>query len=145
MTTPASSPARAHVACGFPNGATALAAHYRSHEESWPGGFHRDAEQDQEVLARNPLPPAALKLRDLRVNGHRVTYDGDLAMAFRLDDLGSLIAFAGYNCRSIAIDGREFTFASAPVAAHRLGARAARKARPRRRCPWKSGCSAKRR
>ena len=104
------------MACGFPNGTTALAAHYRAHEETWPGGFHRDAKQDQEALAKNPLPPAALELRDLRVNGHRVTYDGELAMAFRLDDLGALIAFAGYKCRKIAINGREFTFASAPVA-----------------------------
>jgi len=105
-----------YVACAFPNGATALAAHYRTHEEAWPGGFHRDAKQDQEVLVRNPLPPAGLKLHELRVNGHQVTYDGDLAVAFRLDDSGALVAFAGYNCRKIALDGREFTFASAPVA-----------------------------
>ncbi|MGO8676854.1 MAG: hypothetical protein ACLQVX_13405 [Limisphaerales bacterium] len=103
------------VACRFPNGATALAAHYRAHEESWPGGFHRDAAQDQEILSRNPLPPAALALRDFQVNGHRVTFDGELAMAFRLDDRGSLVAFAGSNCRSITIDGREFVFASKPL------------------------------
>ena len=46
--------------------------------------------QDQEILARNPLPPATLALRDFRVNGHRVTFDGELAMAFRLDGAGSL-------------------------------------------------------
>jgi hypothetical protein len=103
------------VACRFPNGATALAAHYRSHEESWPGGFHRDAAQDAEILARNPLPAATLTLRDFRVNGHRVTFDGELAMSFRLDDTGSLVAFAGHNCRNIILDGREFVFASTPL------------------------------
>jgi hypothetical protein len=103
------------VACRFPNGATALAAHYRTHQESWPGGFHRDAAQDREILARNPLPPATLALRDSQVNGHRVTFEGELAMAFRLDSTGGLVAFAGHNCRSIIIDGREFVFASRPL------------------------------
>ena len=96
-------------------GATSVAAHYRTHEESWPGGFHRDAVQDREILARNPLPPATLTLRDFPINGHRVSYEGELAMAFRLDDAGSLIAFAGHSCRSIAVDGREFVFASQSV------------------------------
>ncbi len=103
------------VACRFPNGATALAAHYRSHQESWPGGFHRDPKQDRELLARNPLPPATLALRDFRVNGHRITFDGELAMAFRTDDSGSLVAFAGHGCRNIIVDGRELVFASRPV------------------------------
>ena len=48
-----------YVACRFPNGTTSLAAHYRTHEESWPGGFHRDAKQDRgdpraEPFARRP-------------------------------------------------------------------------------------------
>lgn len=104
-----------YVACRFPNGTTSLAAHYRTHEESWPGGFHRDAKQDQEILAKNPLPSAALELRDLQVNGHRVTYTGALTVAFRVDGTGSLIAFAGHNCQKIALDGREVVFASKPV------------------------------
>jgi hypothetical protein len=104
-----------YLACRFPNGTTSLAVHYRTHEESWPGGFHRDAAQDQEILARNPLPPATLGLRDFQVNGHRVTFEGELTMAFRLDGAGTLVAFAGYNCQKIATDGREFVFASRPV------------------------------
>ena len=104
-----------YVACRFPNGTVSLAAHYRTHEESWPGGFHRDAKQDQEALAKNPLPSAALELRDLRLNGYRVSYEGDLAMAFRLDGTGTLAAFAGYKCRKIVINGREYVFASAPL------------------------------
>jgi hypothetical protein len=105
-----------YVACKFPNGTTSIAAHYRTHEESWPGGFHRDAEKDKEALAQNPLPSDSLELRDLAVNGHRVTYDGSLAVAFRLDASGVLAAFAGYNCRQIVIDGRTHEFADKLVA-----------------------------
>jgi hypothetical protein len=104
-----------YVACRFPNGTTSLAVHYRTHEESWPGGFHRDAEQDREILARNSLPPATLALRDSEVNGHRVTFDGELTMAFRLDGAGALVAFAGHNCQKIVINGHEFVFASRPI------------------------------
>jgi hypothetical protein len=105
-----------YVACRFPNGTTTVAAHYRSHEESWPGGFHRDADKDKEALAQNPLPPDKLELRDLAVNGHRISYDGSLALAFRLDSRGALEAFAGYDCRQIVIDGRTHEFADKPVA-----------------------------
>ena len=104
-----------YMTCRFPNGAISLAAHYRSHVESWSGGFHRDAKQDQEVLAKNPLPSAKLELRDLPINGYRVAYEGELAIAFRLDSAGLLAAFAGHKCRKIAINGREFTFASTPM------------------------------
>jgi hypothetical protein len=105
-----------YVACRFPNGTTTVAAHYRSHRESWPGGFHRDPKQDQEILAKNPLPPSALELRDFSVNGRRISFSGDLAVAFRLDERGSLVAFAGYRCQKITVDGRDFVFASQPVA-----------------------------
>ena len=104
-----------YVACRFPNGTTTVAAHYRSHEESWPGGFHRDAKQDEEVLAKNPLPSAALALKDFAVNGHRVDYDGALTVAFRVANDGALMAFAGHTCQRIRIDGREHVFASAPM------------------------------
>ena len=104
-----------YLACAFPNGTTSIAAHYRTHEESWPGGFHRDAKQDADIIARNPLPPDTLELREFRVNGHGVTYDGRFTVAFRLDDRGTLIAFAGHNCRRIVIDGREHSFASHPT------------------------------
>jgi hypothetical protein len=105
-----------YVACRFPNGTVSIAAHYRSHVESWPGGFHRDAKQDQEALAKNPLPLAELALRGLRVSGHAVDYEGELALAFRLDAAGTLTAFAGHKCRKLTVNGREFAFASAPMA-----------------------------
>lgn len=104
-----------YVACRFPNGTMTVAAHYRSHIESWPGGFHRDTKQDAEILAKNPLPSAALNLRDFRVNGHHIDYEGTLAVAFRPNRRGSLIAFAGYGCRDITIDGKRDVFASRPV------------------------------
>lgn len=105
-----------YVACRFPNGTTALAAHYRNHEESWPGGFHRDAAADKEALARNPLPPAGLDLVDFPVNGHRVSYQGALTVAFRTHPDGGLQAFAGHECRGITIDGREHVLADARLA-----------------------------
>jgi len=104
-----------YVAGRFPNGTTTVAAHYRHHEESWPGGFHRDAKRDEEILAKNPLPSAALALKDFAVNGHRVDYEGSFTVAFRVGENGSLPAFAGHDCRQIKVDGREHVFASAPV------------------------------
>lgn len=101
-----------YVACGFPNGTTALAPHYRQIVECWPGGFHRDAKQDQEILKNHPLPSGDIQLRDFHVNGHAVTYTGELAVAFRQDPAGRLIAFAGNRCRSITIDGKDFVFAT---------------------------------
>lgn len=104
-----------YLACRFPNGATAVAAHYRAHEESWSGSFHRDARKDAEALAQNPLPSDRLELRDFAVNGHRLGFCGALALAFRLDADGRLIAFAGYDCAQIDIDDRTHKFASQPV------------------------------
>ncbi len=105
-----------YLACAFPNGVTTVAAHYRSHEESWGGGFHREPEKDKEALAKNPLPPDKLELRDFAVNGHRITYDGIMTVAFRLDERGKLAAFAGHNCQRIAIDGKQHAFASQQMA-----------------------------
>jgi hypothetical protein len=104
-----------YLACRFPNGALSVAAHYRTHEESWPGGFHRDEKQDREILARNPLPSATLQLRDFPIHGQRITYDGILTVAWRQGPARELLAFAGHQCRAIAIDGQPYEFASQPV------------------------------
>jgi hypothetical protein len=108
-----------YLACRFPNGATALAPHLREYEEDWPGGFARDPEADRLVLERHPPPSDAIHLRGLAVNGHRVTYDGSGAVAFRLDARGELMAFAGYGARRITVDGRDTVFADGdmPLAA----------------------------
>lgn len=104
------------LATRFPNGTTAIVVHYRSHVESWPGGFHRDDKRDAEIIQQNPLPPEALELRDLDVNGHRVNYQGRLIVAFRKDGEQRLAAFSGYDCASINLDGREHRFADQPFA-----------------------------
>lgn len=72
-----------YFATSFPNGATAVVKHYRTHPESWPGGFSRNREEDVKALEANPLPCDRMELRGLKVNGHEVTYDGKISMAFR--------------------------------------------------------------
>lgn len=104
-----------YVACKFPNGTTAIAAHYAKYIETWPGGFHRDAKADEEVLKHNPLPPGKLDLKQFRVNGRSLDFNGSRAVAFRLSNDGLLAAFAGYDCRDINIDGRKYAFASEPM------------------------------
>jgi hypothetical protein len=83
--------------------------------ESWPGGFHRDAKQDESVLARNPLPSDQLDLQSFRVGGYEVDYRGTLLVAFRLDARLSLIAFGGYDCARIRLNGRDYVFADRPL------------------------------
>lgn len=101
------------VCCRFPNGTTTVAMHFRSTEEGWTGGFHRDDEADAKWLVAHPLPSDRIELRDFRVNGHRVTYDGRLVTAFRVQN-DRLIAFAGYDCAGITIDGVPWRFADQP-------------------------------
>ncbi|QEH34984.1 hypothetical protein OJF2_35290 [Aquisphaera giovannonii] len=104
-----------HLATRFPNGTIILAAHYRSHVESWGGGFQRDEAEDRAAIARNPLPPDAVELDERWVGGHRVTYRGRLLVAFRVDDSGRLIAFGGQATGGIRIDGREHRLADRPL------------------------------
>ena len=93
-----------------------IAAHYRTHVESWPGGFHRDQKQDADILARNPLPSDDLDLRGFEVNGYRIDYRGKLVMGFRLGGNARLDGFAGYECAAIRINGTEHVFADRPLA-----------------------------
>lgn len=103
-------------AAAFPNGALALAAHYRTHIESWPGGFHRDAARDTEILRQNPPPPEALELDALAVSGRRITYRGQRAVAFRMDSQARLAAFAGFETQGLRVDDREYRAADRPLA-----------------------------
>jgi hypothetical protein len=105
----------AYLTCRFPNGAVSIARHLRELEEDWPGGFARDEEADKRYIDENPPPSEALQLRDFRVNGHTVSYDGSQVVTFRVDDNGDLIAFAGHGCRGITVDGRETVFADQPM------------------------------
>jgi hypothetical protein len=95
----------------FPNKTTAVVRHYRTHPESWHGGFGRIRENDIRALELNPLPASRVELDHFRVNGHEVDYQGDLLVAFRMDADGDLLAFDGRDCREISIDGTTTIFA----------------------------------
>ena len=104
-----------YLMCRFLNGAVAVAPHLRHLEEDWPGGFARKEDEDAVVLERIALPSDEIHLRDAKINGHTVTYDGSHAMTFRVSEAGELIAFAGRNCSRITIDGRTTVFADQPM------------------------------
>lgn len=103
-----------YIACRFPNGAVAIAPHYRSIEEAWPGGFGRRAEEDAEIMKRVEMPSDRLELRDFAVNGHRVTFDGRWCLCFRLDEAGELIGCSVNNATELTIDGRTWRIAEKP-------------------------------
>jgi hypothetical protein len=103
------------LATRFPNGTVALAAHYRSHVESWPGGFHRNIEQDDEILKYNPPPPDSLEIDPLTVSGRTLRFRGSRVVAFREDATGRLAAFAGYQTDRIRVDDREHVFSDKPM------------------------------
>ena len=112
------------LACAFPNGALALAPHYRTHAESWPGGFFRDAEKDRLALADNPVPGDAIQLDGLRLNGQTVSYQGRALRQLAAGRGTHLRAFAGLECSGITINGQSWRWSDAPVdlAWHPLGA-----------------------
>ncbi|MDR1368760.1 MAG: hypothetical protein LBJ72_01350, partial [Dysgonamonadaceae bacterium] len=99
----------------FPNGTTAIVKHYRTHRENWQGGFSRNEEADAQSLAANPMPSDRLDIRDLKINGHNISYDGKMNVAFRTDNAGKLIAFNGDECTGITIDGINYKFSDNPV------------------------------
>ena len=105
-----------YLSTRFPNGTIFVAAHYRTHVETWSGGIHRDGAQDAEIIAKNPLPSDQIELHDLHVAGHKLDYVGRQIVAFRLDDRQRLAAFGGYDCASIRIDNQEHVFADRAVA-----------------------------
>jgi hypothetical protein len=104
------------LACRFPNGTTTLAPHFRDYPEGWPGGFARKPEDDAAYVKAYPLAPDGIDVSDLRVNGNTVSYRGTQAVAFRLDEQGRLIAFAGCDSDRIRVDGHETVYADQPVA-----------------------------
>jgi len=113
-----------YLTCRFPNGAVAVARHLRDLPETWPGGFARDRSRDEQYLRAHTLPSSLVHLEDFYVDGHRLSYDGQGAVVFRLDSQGRLIGFAGAGSKAVTIDGRQWVlaegnigrFAFAPVA-----------------------------
>lgn len=99
----------------FPNTTTVVVRHYRTHPENWPGGFSRNEKEDAEALAANPLPSDRISLREAKIDGHDVSYDGRLSVAFRTDADRRLVAFVGRDCNEITLDGTTYRFADAPL------------------------------
>jgi hypothetical protein len=110
------------LATTFPNGSTALCPHYRSHAESWPGGFYRDQELDEQLLSENPVPSEAIDLDAFCIAGQVVSYQGKYAVMWRFSQ-NHLLSFAGIRCTGITIDGQTFTWSDKEVdiAWHVLG------------------------
>lgn len=104
-----------YMVCRFPNGTIALAPHLRRTLEEWPGGFARNAKEDQAYLDRVPPPSEHVSLADYRVNGHSVRYEGESTLSFRMGADNTLLAFAGQGMQGITVDGREYRFADAPL------------------------------
>ena len=104
-----------YMACSFPNGTVAIARHLRRLVEDWPGGFARNREEDKVIEAGLDLPTEELGLEEYAVAGHTVTYGGKQCVAFRTDDAGNLIGFAGHDTNRIVVDGVETVYADAPI------------------------------
>ncbi|MFP4500359.1 MAG: hypothetical protein ACLFTT_05115 [Candidatus Hydrogenedentota bacterium] len=104
-----------YLACRFPNGTVSIAPHLRELEEGWPGGFVRDREEDEKIVAQLDLPPLDYTLDAFQVAGHTVSYAGRGVVSFRVDEDGALVAFAGQHADRITVDGRETVFACKPM------------------------------
>ena len=103
-----------YLATGFPNNSTVIVKHYRTHAENWDGGFSRSQEADDQALAANPMPSDTMVLKEMKVNGHQVSYNGRLSMVFRTGDNNQLVAFEGRNCKGLELDGARYEFAEKP-------------------------------
>ena len=98
----------------FPNGAVSMAPHLTRLDETWNGGGELPKSKPADFEG-NPLPSGSIHLTNFKVNGHRVGYRGTGAVAFRVDDRGELVAFAGGHTSEITIDGRRTVFADRAV------------------------------
>lgn len=104
-----------YLVCRFPNGAVGIAPHLQRLQESWPGGFARNAQEDKAIVAKLDLPSQRLSLKNFRVNGLTVSYEGERALTFRPGENGAPIAFCGISTSQITIDGRTTVFAKQPM------------------------------
>jgi len=86
-----------HLVCRFPNGTIAIAPHLRDVDECWPGGWARNREEDEKIVKGLTLPSEHISLKDLKVHGQAVSFEGQQCIAFRADADGRLTAFC--RCR----------------------------------------------
>ena len=99
------------LTCRFLNGTIAIAPHLKTLEENWPGGFARNPEEDKKIMENLPVPSEELHLKNMKVNGLQVSYDGNRCVAFRFNEKSDLISFAGYNCKEITLNDKKFSLA----------------------------------
>ena len=78
------------LACRFPNGTVAIARHFREVEEDWPAVLHARTKRTARIWHNIRCRTTQLHLEALKVNGHEVTYDGQQAVAFRVNSAGDL-------------------------------------------------------
>jgi hypothetical protein len=105
-----------YLVCAFPNGTLAVAPHFRHHEESWPGGFFRNEEVDQQVMLDNPLlDEDTIELDAAAIAGQRVTYQGRHCLTWRTGADGKLAAFAGLACTGITLNENTVRWSDQPV------------------------------
>lgn len=50
----------------------------------------------------------------IKVNGHAVDFEGKLSLAFRVNSQNELMAFDGYQCNEIKLDGKSYVFGDKP-------------------------------
>ncbi|HPO17409.1 MAG TPA: hypothetical protein PLI09_28510 [Candidatus Hydrogenedentes bacterium] len=103
------------LACRFPNGAIAIAPHLIDIEENWPGGFARKPGEDKKIMEKLNLPADHLTLSNIKIAGKDITYEGNECVAFRTNDNGDLLAFAGKNCSQLTVNGHTSIFADQPM------------------------------
>ncbi len=104
-----------YIVCRFPNKTISIAHHLKSLEEDWDGGFARDRDKDAAYMSKNPLPPDTLALKDFRVDGHSVDFEGNGFVSFRVNDRGELLGFAGQGMSRITVDGKATVFSENPI------------------------------
>jgi len=100
-----------YMVCRFPNGAVAIAPHLRDLKENWPGGFARNAEEDEAIVKSLNLPENRVELSGFRAAGYEIDFSGSDTVSFRVDQENRLIAFAGWKCDRIRVNGVETVFA----------------------------------
>jgi len=61
------------------------------------------------------LPDDRLSLKNFKINGHAVDFQGRQALAFRVDQTGRLVAFCGVGSDRITIDGQTTVYADKPL------------------------------
>jgi hypothetical protein len=53
-------------------------------------------------------------LKNLKINGHQLTYNGKLTLTFCTDAANKLIAFEGHSCKEVTVDGILYMFSKNP-------------------------------